>query len=242
MILLEKDIKVQVDRGSVSKPENRKTLQEFGKIWKAVYGKLKTSPDKINKYKELVKRISDTTTSSIDELAGIFQFMGKKFRVEVDKSKYSEMRPTPWRIAYVGNIGESKMKKSELRQMIKEEIERINEVKFTSQQTSQAQKDILRFLKDESKSLGLDIIDAYKFITHILTSYKMLPTVAKMRESVDDLNELSFTGTDVQTVSNDILDFLSKESKKLNKTPKDTYKFVNQILNSSKIISKIGRE
>lgn len=128
MKLLEKDIKVQVDRGSVSKPENRKVLQQFGKIWKAVYGKLKTSPDKINKYKGLIKRISNTSTSNIDKLAGVFEFMGKKFRVEVDKAKYNEMRPTPWRIAYVENknLGEHRMKKSELRQIIREVLSEFN--------------------------------------------------------------------------------------------------------------------
>ena len=36
MELLEK-VKVQVDRNTVNLPEDRKTLQEFGKIWKKVY-------------------------------------------------------------------------------------------------------------------------------------------------------------------------------------------------------------
>ena len=102
--LLEK-VKVQVDRSSVNLPEDRKTLQEFGKIWKVVYEKLKRSPDQVQKYRDLVKRVANSaTTGMIDKLAGQYSFMGKLFNVEVDKNKWSEYSPTPWRIAFAGNI------------------------------------------------------------------------------------------------------------------------------------------
>ena len=105
--LLEK-VKVQVDRSSVNLPEDRKTLQEFGKIWKVVYEKLKRSPDQVQKYRNLVKRVANSaTTGMIDKLAGQYSFMGKLFNVEVDKNKWSEYSPTPWRIAFAGNIGEN---------------------------------------------------------------------------------------------------------------------------------------
>jgi hypothetical protein len=107
MELLEK-VKVQVDRSTVNLPQDRKTLQEFGKIWKKVYEALKMSPDQIPKYKGIVKRIADSAkTGMIDSLAGRFTFMGKKFDVEVDKPKFSEYAPTPWKIGFVGNLGES---------------------------------------------------------------------------------------------------------------------------------------
>jgi len=105
--LLEK-VKVQVDRGTVNLPEDRKTLQEFGKIWKKVYEALKKSPDEVPKYKNIIKKIANSAkTGTIDKLAGRFTFMGKMFDVEVDKSKWSEYSPTPWKIGFVGNIGES---------------------------------------------------------------------------------------------------------------------------------------
>jgi hypothetical protein len=107
MELLEK-VKVQVDRSTVNLPQDRKTLQEFGKIWKRVYEALKMSPDQIPKYKGIIKRIANSaTTGMIDKLAGRYSFMGKNFDVEVDKPKYSENAPTPWRIAFVGNMGEN---------------------------------------------------------------------------------------------------------------------------------------
>ena len=105
--LLEK-VKVQVDRGTVNLPEDRKTLQEFGKIWAKVYDALKISPDTASKYKNIIKRVANSaTTGMIDKLAGRFSFMGKLFDVEVDKSKWSEFAPTPWKIGFVGNIGEN---------------------------------------------------------------------------------------------------------------------------------------
>jgi hypothetical protein len=105
--LLEK-VKVQVDRNTVNLPEDRKTLQEFGKIWKKVYETLKTSPEQIPKYKNIIKKIANSaTTGMIDKLAGRFSFMGKTFDVEVDKSKWSEFAPTPWKIGFVGNLGEN---------------------------------------------------------------------------------------------------------------------------------------
>jgi len=56
----------------------------------------------------------------------------------------------------------------------------------------------------------------------------------------EELEELSFTGSDVSMVRTDILNFLSNEYKKLNhKNPLDTYKFIQQILNSEKVYSKI---
>lgn len=105
--LLEK-VKVQVDRNTVNLPEDRKTLQEFGKIWKKVYEAWKKSPDEVSKYKNIVKKIADSAkTGMIDKLAGRFSFMGKTFDVEVDKPKVSKYAPTPWTIAFVGNIGEN---------------------------------------------------------------------------------------------------------------------------------------
>ena len=105
--LLEK-VKVQVDRGTVNLPEDRKTLQEFGKIWAKVYEALKISPETASKYKNIIKKVANSaTTGMIDKLAGRFSFMGKLFDVEVDKSKWSEFAPTPWKIGFVGNIGEN---------------------------------------------------------------------------------------------------------------------------------------
>lgn len=110
--LLEK-VKVQVDRSTVNLPEDRKILQEFGKIWKKVYEILRISPDKFPKYTNLIKKVADSAkTGMIDKLAGTFTFMGKKFNVEVDKSKYSEHAPTPWKISFAGNIRENKMDES----------------------------------------------------------------------------------------------------------------------------------
>lgn len=147
----EENIKVQVDRSTVNIPEDRKALQEFGKIWKKVYGNFKTSPDQIGKYKSLIKKIKDI--DGIDDLAGLFIFMGKKFRVEVNKAKYRFNAPTPWRIAFEGNITEgremNKILIEDLRQMIYTEIRNI--VEADDDEKIDAEKE-----KIEKEKLALD--------------------------------------------------------------------------------------
>jgi hypothetical protein len=137
-LIKEKSIKVQVDRSTVNLPEDRKALQQFGQIWEKVYSALGLSPDQVNKYKGLIKKIKDSATTQIDPLAGIYSFMGNLFNVEVDKNKLRKYAPTPWRILFAGhstiNAGVNRMKKSELRQIIKEELKSILEGTLRSEQ------------------------------------------------------------------------------------------------------------
>lgn len=130
-VIKEENIKVRVDRATVNLPGDRKALQQFGKIWKKIYGALKTSPDKVGKYKLLVKKLRDSkTTGAIDKLAGVYSFMGNLFHVEVDENKLRKNAPTPWVIMFAGdeshlpmNAGVEKMDK--LRQIIREEIKSV---------------------------------------------------------------------------------------------------------------------
>ena len=56
----------------------------------------------------------------------------------------------------------------------------------------------------------------------------------------ETLNELSFTGADIQMARNDILYFIKVQKKKLNhKNTLDTYHLIKNILNSPGIISKV---
>lgn len=162
------------------------------------------------------------------------------------------------------------MKKSELRNIIREEIRRLNEVKFDPKHHKIAKKDILTFLKQEANKLGLDVLNTYKFITFILTSHELLGDVGKMRSEAlrggaqtimmkgmdgkslgnlelgdgteDDLNEVGFSGATVQVVTNDLLKFLESEHKKLkNANPLDTYHFVQTLLNRNSVLDKMKK-
>ena len=67
-----------------------------------------------------------------------------------------------------------------------------------------------------------------------------------MHGEPEELDELHFTGTDLNTVASDLLGFLSTEMKKLKHTnPLDTYYLVQQVLDSSRVhdkIKKLGRK
>lgn len=59
-------------------------------------------------------------------------------------------------------------------------------------------------------------------------------------EEPEDLEEVHFTGETLNIVRNDIMDFLSREHKKLGYTnPLDTYNIVKNILDSGKLTTKI---
>lgn len=59
-------------------------------------------------------------------------------------------------------------------------------------------------------------------------------------EDGEEVNELHFTGQTLDTVGNDLVDFLGKEHKKLGYTnPLDTFHLIQQVLDSGKIISKV---
>ena len=104
--LVEKDIKIQADRSSVNIPSDRKALQAFVALWKKVWGSKNVSPDKIDKYKTIVKKIQNIDSTKKDESAGIYVYSGKKFKVDVDIHKIKTDKPTPWVISFIAESGE----------------------------------------------------------------------------------------------------------------------------------------
>ena len=59
-------------------------------------------------------------------------------------------------------------------------------------------------------------------------------------EEVGEVNELHFTGETLNKVRQDVFDFISTEHKKLGyANPLDTYKLIQQVLDSTKISGKV---